>query len=822
MLLRNLFFLTLFLSFGAANAANSHIQGRVTDATTDEPLEFASVALYHTNNNQLITGSITNRSGDFSFDHLDPGSYYIQVQFIGYETKQSNELKLTEGQHLQLGDIQIKPTQVLMDEIAVTGSKINSLNKLEKQIYKAKQFESAKGGSAIDVLKNMPSVSVNGMGEISMRGSSGFLLLINGKPVLADAQSMLSQLPANTIENVELITSPSAKYDPDGKAGIINITTKNGTSDHTGLVVNMQGGLPSTTTFGNHIKPVRYGADASFSYQKGKWDITLSGNYTRNDLAGYRVGNVYTINFDDNTINRFPSKGERSFNKYNYGARGAVTFNADENNQLALNVYSGKRYQNREADLFYTNSQSTYDTNEKIYNLTYYNANNQVKEGTFTLGNLDYTHTFTDRSAITFSALYEYDNLYGTTHNRNFDEPGGTIIQYVQNPYKKPIDGYRLKVDYSVNLWDGKFETGYQFRNEKQDGQFDYLITPPNLNQPKLDQFSGTAVSKNQINSAYVQYSAKREKLEYSTGLRYEYSARTVMLSTDPNTHELNLSNLFPTISMMYSLDKSWKLKAAYSRRIQRSTNNQLNPIPEREHSETLEIGDPDLRPELVNLAELGLIKTFSKGSIFATAYYRGSKDPMQRVNSVYADTILNRVYTNVAKATAIGIELGSNFQAFKWWYFYLGANIYKQKYKGDLNILGEQVVINPKNDWVYSINANTNFTLAPTWNLQANVNYLSVRPTAQGEDSRFLSPNLSVKKSLFNNRISVAIQWQNIDLGMHESNRQRITTWGDNFYTTTNYIYETDVVMLNLSFNLNKKTFKRKMLQSEFGEKEF
>jgi outer membrane receptor protein involved in Fe transport len=282
------------------------------------------------------------------------------------------------------------------------------------------------------------------------------------------------------------------------------------------------------------------------------------------------------------------------------------------------------------------------------------------------------------------------------------------------------------------------------------------------------------------------------------------------------------MSNLFPTLNILYALNDTWKLKAGYSRRIERSSNNQLNPIPEREHSETLEIGDPDLKPELVDGFELGLIRNFSGGTVFTTAYYRSSKDPVQRVNSVYADTILNRVYTNVEKATAFGLEFGSSMRPVKWWNLFVGANIYQQKYNGRLNILGERVVIDPKDDWVWSLNANTGFDLGKTLNLQANVNYLSVRPTAQGEDSRFLSPNLSLKKSFFNNRVTAGVQWQNIDLGMHESNRQRITTWGDDFYTTTNYIYETDVIMVNLSYNLTRKSISGKLPQSEFGEKEF
>ncbi len=816
-----LFFISLTMALNSY-AVNGRVEGRIIDALHSDPMEYASVALYRVSDKSLVAGSITNEKGNFSFEKISPDSYLIKVQFLGYENKQTESFELKSGQNYQLGDILINPSDILVNEVKVTGTQIKSLNRLEKQTFKADQFESAKGGSAIDVLKNMPSVSVNGQGEISMRGSSGFLLLINGKPVLDNAQNMLSQLPANSIENVELITSPSAKYDPDGTAGIINITTTKSSADELGLVVNLQQGLPSTTTFDNVRNPLRYGADASLTYQKGKWDITVSGNYTRNDVAGFREGDVFTKNFVRNTINRFPSTGERSFYKYNYAGRTTINYQADKNNAVSIGVFSGKRYQERDANLFYTNSQSSLASNTEIYHMNYYNENNQIKQGTFTLGNIDYTHNFDNKSAVTLSALYEYDNLYGNTHNRNLNVPGGSMIQYVQNPYQKPVDGYRLKVDYAVPLGGGKLEAGYQFRNDSQDGVFDYLISPAELDQPDLNQFRGTALSKNQINSLYSQYSAKREKLEYVAGLRYEYSTREVILSTDPMKHELNLSNLFPSISVLYSVKDDWKVKTGFSRRIERQSNNQLNPIPEREHSETLEIGDPDLRPEMVNQAELGIIKSFRTGSAFVTAYYRASKDPMQRVNSIYADTILARVYTNVEKASALGFELGANVQPVKWWSLYLGANVFKQKYAGDIFVFGQKFQVEEKNDWVYSVNANTNFILTPGLSIQGNLNYLSARPTAQGEDSRFLVPNLSVKQSLFKGKLTASLQWQNIDLGMKESNRQRITTWGNDFYTNTNYIYETDVLLVNLTYNFNKKIVKTKLPQSEFGEKEF
>ncbi len=786
-------------------------------------MEFASVAIYKSLDSSLVTGVITDTSGYFQISKLNQGTYFIRTQFLGYQTRQSKDFTLNARQNLNIGNIHLEPSSQLVDELTITGTRINAMNKLDRQSYQADQFESAKGGSSVDVLKNMPSVAVNGLGEITVRGSSGFLVLIDGKPVLTDAQTALGQLPANMVNSVELITSPSAKYDPDGKAGIINITTKKGTINGAGLQVNAGYGFPGTTDFGNERVARRYSMDVLYNYRKNKWDVSLGGNYMRNDLAGYREGDAYTENVANNYMTKFPSTGERSFYRYNYAARAAITYTADTNNIVSFGIFTGKRYQERDANLSYTNSIWTLDTDQKIADNPYYNANKQIKQGTFTLGNVDYSHLFANRSSLTASVLYEYDNLYGTTHNLNLTETGGDTIQYVQNPYQKPINGYRFRLDYAVPLGKGKLESGYQFRYDSQDGNFDYLITPEDLDQPDLDLFRGTALSINQIHSLYSEYSESHEKLEYVAGLRYEYSKRTVDLSFDPTTHQLILSNLFPSASLLYSFTPDLSLKAGFSRRIQRSTNNQLNPIPEREHSETLEIGDPDLLPEFVSLAEIGITKKFEGGgSIFLTAYYQASKNPIQRVNSIYNDSILNRVYTNVERGNSVGLESVADLHPAKWWALYLGVNVYNQMYKGDLEILDAPPIQIENSGWVYSINANTTFYITPSFSVQANVNYLSKRPTAQGEDSRYLVPNLSVKKSFFENRLTASIQWQNIDLGMQQSNRQRITTSGADFYTTTNYIYETDMIMLNLSYNINFNKSRAKLPSSEFGEKEF
>jgi ferric enterobactin receptor len=816
-------FCFLFLIFSVTNlfGQNASLKGRVIDSKSNTAVEYASVALLKNADSTLVAGIITKANGSFEFVKLSQGSYRLKIIFIGYATSYLKDIIVENGKAVDLGNILLAPSAKMLNEVAVSGQKITALNKIDKQSYKAGQFESAKGGSAIDVLKNLPSVAVNSEGDISVRGSSGFLVLINGKPVLADAQTVLTQLPANAIDNIELITAPSAKYDPDGRGGIINIVTKKGVNDGFTLVTNAQGGLPSTTDYNNLEKPKRFGADATVNYKKGKWDLSVGGNYTRNDNNGYREGDVYTKNFTANTITRFPSNGERSFNRYNYAGRASISYTADAFNVISGGLYLGKRYQERRADLLYNNTTANLQTNALIKSTTYFNSNLQTKEGNFTLGNIDYTHTFLNKSTLTAGLVYEHDDLYGDTKNRNVKYPNTKdTIQNVFNPYKRPINGYRLKLDHAINLGNGKLESGYQLRYDTQDGIFDYFVTPATT-QTDIAKFRGTLHAKNQINSLYTQYTGKAQKLEYVAGLRYEYATRTVNLSYDPNPHQLNLSNLFPSANLLYSLNTSWKLKAGYSKRVQRTTNLELNPIPEREHSETLEEGDPDLLPEFIDLAELGTIHNFNKGSFFTTLYYQHIKNPIQRLNSVYADTILNRVFTNAGSARLLGMEAGTNLTPFKWWSIYLGGNIYNYKIFGNISILNTPVTVSNMN-WAYSINGNTSFQLSKTLSVQANVNYLSKRPTAQGEDSKFFVPNTSVKKTFIKGMLTASLLWQNMNMGFLGANKQRITTSGSNFYTTTNYISETDVFLINLTFNLNKFTSKLKLPNSEIGDKEF
>ncbi len=212
-------------------------------------------------------------------------------------------------------------------------------------------------------------------------------------------------------------------------------------------------------------------------------------------------------------------------------------------------------------------------------------------------------------------------------------------------------------------------------------------------------------------------------------------------------------------------------------------------------------------------------MKEFEEGSGFVTLYNQRIKNVVNRVNSVYNDSIINRIYTNAGLATSWGAELGGNINLTNWWQLYAGANVYHYQIQGAL--FSNTVNVNTSSI-VYSINSHTTFRVLPTLQIQWALNYLSRRVTAQGEDSRLVNPSLSVRKTFLKGKLAASLQWQNMDLGLLNANQQRITTWGRDFYTTTNYIQETDIFLLNLSFNLNQLSTKAKLPGSEFGEREF
>ena len=799
----------------------SQLKATITDEQGN-PLEYATAALYNSNGT-LVSGVVSDSNGAIEIDKIKTGKYYLEVSFIGYEVYKTENIIFDKTSNL--GTIKLTLGNRL-DDVVISTKRKTIINKIDKQVYSSQAFKNAQGGTGLDVLKNLPSVSFSGNGELMVRGTNGFIVLLNGKPTQSDPTTIMGQLPANVISSIELITAPSAKYDPEGKAGIINIITFKGATEGVFSQLNLKGGFPSTETYGNKLAHQRFGIDGTYNVNSEKLNVSIGANYQRNDLGGRREGNVFTI--IDDVFTGLPSTGERSFDEINYSGRFTLEYTPNKLNELSVGFYAGKRSKKRLADIIYYNNQKiTPRGSNNITSLpSYFNHNLRERKSDFVLGNIDYAHIFQNKSKLSLSVLYEYTLLGGPTVNQNLGHPDNSVLyQDEYNTNDNPLHGIRTQLDYVFSVFeDGEVALGYQFRNLDHKGDFLYERRT-SFNDPFIivPAFSSEVNLVREIHTVYGQLSASRGAFAYNAGIRIEQMNRDLMLrdkaNTIDDTRNYAFTKAYPSASINYAVNDSTNAKLAYSKRVARTTTFKMNPFPEREHAETLEQGDPDLKPEFVDLIELGIDKKLSgDNSFFANAYYRKTQNVVNRVNTVYSDNILNRIYSNVGDAETFGIEFGAQLKHTNKWETYIGGNVYNYNLEGSF----DNRPVNT-NTTIYSLNANSNYSFWDDTTVQFSVNYISDRVTAQGEDSRYYTPNLSVQKSFLNNKLKATLQWLNIDMGLLDTNEQRITTWRENeFYTTTNYIYEVDMITLNLSYVFQNGKNRSKFIESEFGNREF
>ena len=796
------------------------ISGFVLDSQNKAPIEYATIVIKK--GTEVLDGTISKKDGSFEISINPKSNYIIDISFLGYETQSIDSFEIEKGNMIALGEILLQPTQTQLEEV-VLNSNISSIqSKIDRQVYAASEFSIAKGGNASDLIRNIPSISINAIGEISVRGSSGFVVLLNDKPIQSDVQSLLNQIPANSIKNVEVITAPSAKYDAEGKAGIINILTLKNTFEGDYFQVNTLLGAPSIQDYENAESAQRFGADITYNTVREKWNLSTGFSFQRNDISGRREGDVYTIIGDKYT--RFPSSGERSFDEVNYSGRLTADYQMSENDLISLGLFAGKRTKDRTADiLYYANYAIISDIK---YEFQYYNENLRIRKSDFVLGSLDYEHNFENKAELTSSILYEYTLLGGPTTNRNLGHPDNSIIyQDEYNTNDNPLYGLRINLDYKFKpLSIGTLEMGYQYRNLDHTGDFVYE-RKNNATQifELIPDFSSEVNLKRSIHAGYLQFNGSFEKWVFAMGLRLENMERELNLKDKTGfldeDYSLGFTKLFPSASLNYEVNENTNIKLAYSKRIERTTTFKMNPFPEREHSETLEQGDPNLHPELIDQVEVGFnFKNNNGDSFFSNIYYRNVNNLINRVNTIYNDTILNRIYSNVGNAKAFGGELGTEFTVAKKLKTFASFNLYNYQIHGEF----DKSPISSKGT-IFSLNLNSTYSFSGNTFAQFNYNYLSNRITAQGQDSRFYSPNLTLTKRFWNNQLTASLQWKNMDMGLMNTNEQRITTSRpDKFYTTTNYVYEVDMILFSLSYNFNNRNNTAKFIDSEFGKREF
>lgn len=762
------------------------IKGRVLDNSAKNPLPYSSIAIYSMRDSTLITGAISGDDGTFEIRKVAFGRYYAEVKFIGFERLFVPQIILSQESYMvDLGNIKLFQASTELDEVTVSAERFPVEYHLDKKVVQVSENLNAMGGSAAKALENVPSITVDIDGNVSLRGSSNFTVLIDGKPSPLEGSDALRQIPASAVENIEIITNPSAKYDPDGLSGIVNIVTKKRALDGLSGVVN--------TSVGTGDK---YRSDFLINYKNDRLSLFFGADYTDENRAGTR--NISQMTLQNDTSKYIVHSGDGPFNRYGYTIKGGIGYKLNETNNVALEgSYGYSKFGRSSSEKF-----SEYTVPSSVETFYLLNESDARFEDFYSL-TLNYEKLFQGKDHKLTTYLYyskewggsnENVNEYDTDENWIIDDEDPYLI-FVEEPGRESELRYQLDYTKPVGK-DGKFETGYQLRSDQENESYNFNEWDSGLGD-WVDNplYTNSLVFKRNLQSVYGIYANQLLGFEYQLGLRAEYTFRSVKNAKSEFPSELERFDYFPTVHLSRKIGKQDQAQANYSRRIRRPRGFELDPFINYMDPNTARVGNPDLLPEYVDSYELTYQKGIGKSFISLESYYRLTHDAMTRVTELQDDGTRLLTTKNMNEEHALGAELMFNFQPGKWVNLNISGNLYQYKLIGTV---ADSDVSNSSTN--YDARGNINFKLSPTTRLQVQGFYQGPSVTAQGKREDFLMTSAALKQDFFKEKLSATIQMQDI-FGTASSN---FTNAGSNFYDSINMKRESQVVTLTLSFRIN------------------
>ncbi|WP_093202845.1 TonB-dependent receptor domain-containing protein [Siphonobacter aquaeclarae] len=763
---RYLSFLLLLLAFGAqaqfqqgapgsgtapagASVAQGtgRISGIIVDSTAGKAVEFASVAIYNKATGKPVDGTSADDKGKFALSKVPAGSYKMLISFLGFQTKTIDNLEVADGKSLDLGTVKLVSTAKTLEEVTVTGQKALIEEKVDRLVYNADKDIAAKGGDASDILRKVPMLTVDLDGNVSLRGSSNIRVLINNKPSTIVASSVadaLKQIPADQIQTVEVITSPSAKYDAEGSGGIINIITKKNSLQ--GLNLNVDTGA------GN--RGAMLGLNGN--YRKGKMGISLGGfgraNYntpTKSSLEQTSLVNGNTIK----TSQTGTGNSNGMFGRYNLG----FDYDISKNQSLTAGVRYGLRNMNQTQDYLtqiYTNAVAGSASNR---NVDTKNHSNTID------ANVDYLRTFKPQQEWSISTLYSRNDL-----TNNFDAnilESGSLAGRQRNLNGNVNQEFTLQTDYQTPIKKNQMiEFGAKGILRKVNSDYQYLVAGPTGGySPQENNPSGTLDYNQNIAAAYTAYTyTTANKYTLKAGLRYEYTT----ISATANHTEINIpnyGNLVPSINLSKQL-KGATLKLAYNRRIQRPGIQQLNPNFNTANPQNISMGNPYLNPELTDNVELGLSKNIGK-TFFNVAFFGRFTDNLITQVRTPIDTLAGSIlttYQNIGSEHAFGTNIFANIALTPKISWNLFSNILHTTLQGKTTGV-DGTSIDAKNSGVnVDFGSMLSAQLKNGWGIQGFGMMRGPQVQLQGRMGGFGFYSVGVRKDLANKKGSIGIAAEN------------------------------------------------------------
>jgi len=747
------------------------ILGQVVDSKTNAPMEFVSISVNKQNTTGGIPlGTVTDKEGKFIIENVSFGTYSLTVSFIGYTPFEKTITLSSASTIVNLKKVPLAENATMMEEVKVVGMKTQMKVDIDKKVFAIDQNIASTGGSATDVLSNVPSVEVDNEGGISLHGNSSVTIWINGKAsgLTADNQSqVLEQLPAESIDKIEVITNPSAKYSPEGTAGIINIVLKK--DRKAGYYGSIQAGADSRGG---------YNASANYNYSSSKLDAYASVNYHNRQMRGGGLTNRLNLSDSDTTflnqVNNRKGSGSHAFTRL------GMTWHLTPSDHFSVDGFGmfGDGDNKNTVD-YLTDVANSFTSRKRITN-----SDDKMTGGNVDLG---YKHEFGKDHYLDFRASY---NKWGMDGSSVYDQSSiyadnRELLSYQRQENNINNHNWEIQLDYQNKINDNtKIEAGYKSTFSRENSPVETFSGATEAeSHPETDLFNRFIYNMD-VHALYGTYSGHIDKFGFQVGMRGEYSDMITwspgynQTKKDVDSYSNDYFSLFPSAFASYSLPNGNELQASYTRRISRPWGGQLNSFVNITDSTNISFGNPQLSPQFSNAFELNYLKTWEKHMLSVSGYYRNTNDVIQNINYL-EDNVMKTTYENITRSASAGSEVVIKDEFFKILELTTTVNAYYYKLDGFSYLPeGETNAITGEgsNDFTWNARMIGNFKMPKAYSLQLTGNYNAKQIIAQGYQKAGYTMDAGLRKSF--DKISISINARDL----FDSRKRRTFTSGTGF----------------------------------------
>jgi len=725
------------------------IKGAVINSVDGKPLAYAYIRLFKLADSSLVNGGISDSLGKFSIEKIPFGKYYMTVTLLGHKSVNIDLVLITPKEPNKILDaISLDAGATTLQTFEVTEKKQAVEYSLDKKIINVDKALVSTGGNAIDVMQSIPSVTVDIDGNLSMRGNSNVTVLVDGKPSALSSSTILEQIPASSIETIEVISNPSSKYDPDGMTGIINIVLKKKKEKGYNGLVTLNAGTGD-----------RYSGSIALNYSKNK--INLFSNY---DFRSFYMKGwsdfERELTFNDTTTYLL-SEGVSGRKRLSHSIKLGTDYYINSKNTITIsgtyNIGEGRNWELEK---------STKLNYNELFSNYYENNDTETDERNTIDLMLNYKKSFKNKGEyITFDANYSTSDELETelnslqyylsdisTHN------GFPINQQNSTDEKSTLTS--LQTDYTFPFSkNGRFEAGAKSIFREIDNDYQVLLFSNTTNSwIKNLNLSNRFIYDEQIHAAYATYANSKGSFEYSAGLRIEKAFTKSNQKTTNQEFSKDYFSLFPTLHINLKLENDNSLQASYSRRVNRPRYFMLNPFVDESEPGFRSFGNPYLMPEYIDSYELGHIKYWKNSSLNSSIFYKKINNAVQR--TIFFDSlgVQNMTFDNISAGISYGLEFVASYDIAKWWKINTTFSYFRTIMEGTE---GDQEISNSNYSWTAKLNSS--ISLMKNLDIQVIGNYRAPMVQLQGTMEAMYFADLAMKKDIFKKKASISLRFSDI-----------------------------------------------------------